>query len=88
MPTHGLVESMSHNRIYTLKFSSDEMIPLITELKDVMHALNQTWHMQCFVCATCGKTFQDGIFHWQNEKPYCVDGKSKKVFLSESECDF
>jgi len=44
---------------------------------DVMHALNQTWHMQCFVCATCGKTFQDGIFHWQNEKPYCVDDYNK-----------
>jgi len=44
---------------------------------DVMHALNQTWHMQCFTCATCGKTFQDGIFHWQNEKPYCVDDYNK-----------
>lgn len=40
---------------------------------DVMHALNQTWHMTCFVCVKCKKTFQDGIFHWQNEQPYCVD---------------
>jgi len=44
---------------------------------DVMHALNQTWHMQCFVCAACGKPFLDGIFHWQNEKPYCVDDYNK-----------
>ena len=43
-----------------------------------MHALNQTWHMTCFVCAKCGCTFQDGIFHWHNEQPYCVDGE---IFL-------
>jgi len=46
-----------------------------------MHALNQTWHMTCFVCVKCKKTFQDGIFHWQNEQPYCVDGN---VFLYRS----
>lgn len=40
---------------------------------DTMHALNQTWHMHCFVCAVCRKPFEDGVFHWQNEQPYCVE---------------
>ncbi|CAG5112234.1 Oidioi.mRNA.OKI2018_I69.chr2.g6473.t1.cds [Oikopleura dioica] len=40
---------------------------------DTMHALNQTWHMNCFVCIKCKKPFEDGVFHWQNEQPYCVD---------------
>lgn len=40
---------------------------------DTMHALNQTWHMHCFVCVKCRRPFEDGVFHWQNEQPYCVD---------------
>lgn len=38
---------------------------------DIMHALNQKWHMACFCCVICGVTFNDGIFHWVEEKPYC-----------------
>jgi len=38
---------------------------------DIMHALNQTWHLKCFCCCICGIPFNDGIFHFVNEKPYC-----------------
>ncbi len=50
-----------------------------------MHALNQTWHMHCFVCAVCRKPFEDGVFHWQNEQPYCVERKFLR-FKESTEC--
>ncbi|XP_078489557.1 PDZ and LIM domain protein 7-like [Ciona intestinalis] len=39
---------------------------------EVMHALNETWHVTCFVCTDCKQAFRDGVFHLHNEKPYCV----------------
>nr|CAB3263408.1 LIM domain-binding protein 3-like [Phallusia mammillata] len=40
---------------------------------EVMHALNQVWHVTCFVCTACQKPFRDGVFHMENDKPYCVE---------------
>ena len=45
-----------------------------------MHALNQTWHLKCFSCSICGIPFNDGIFHFVNEKPYCANGKSNIMY--------
>ena len=39
-----------------------------------MHALNQTWHVTCFVCTACGDSFRDGTFQMENDKPYCIAG--------------
>ncbi|CAK8675320.1 unnamed protein product [Clavelina lepadiformis] len=39
---------------------------------EVMHALNQTWHVSCFVCTACNQAFRDGVFHLEHDKPYCV----------------
>ena len=44
-------------------------------IQDIMHALNQKWHMACFCCKVCGITFNDGIFHWVEENPYCSQCK-------------
>ncbi|XP_077961029.1 LIM domain-binding protein 3-like isoform X5 [Gasterosteus aculeatus] len=38
---------------------------------EVMHALRQTWHTTCFVCAACGKPFGNSLFHMEDGEPYC-----------------
>ena len=51
-----------------------------------MHALDQTWHVACFVCTACNQAFSDGVFQMENDKPYCVAGKleqQKKIFFSQ-----
>lgn len=39
-----------------------------------MHALRQTWHTTCFVCAACGKPFGNSLFHMEDGEPYCEKG--------------
>ncbi|PWA20106.1 hypothetical protein CCH79_00017691 [Gambusia affinis] len=41
---------------------------------EVMHALRQTWHTTCFVCAACGKPFGNSLFHMEDGEPYCEKG--------------
>lgn len=48
---------------------------------EVMHALNQTWHMKCFVCFECRETFKDGVFQMKGDKPYCI--KDYNIMFSE-----
>lgn len=43
-------------------------------LQEVMHALRQTWHTTCFVCAACGKPFGNSLFHMEDGEPYCEKG--------------
>lgn len=43
-------------------------------LQEVMHALRQTWHTTCFVCAACGKAFGNSLFHMEDGEPYCEKG--------------
>ncbi|KAM7047289.1 LIM domain-binding protein 3 isoform 2-T2 [Acridotheres tristis] len=38
---------------------------------EVMHALKQTWHTSCFVCAACKKPFGNSLFHMEDGEPYC-----------------
>uniref|UniRef100_A0A8D2QTM9 LIM domain binding 3 n=1 Tax=Zosterops lateralis melanops TaxID=1220523 RepID=A0A8D2QTM9_ZOSLA len=38
---------------------------------EVMHALRQTWHTSCFVCAACKKPFGNSLFHMEDGEPYC-----------------
>jgi len=40
---------------------------------EVMHALNKTWCVNCFVCVSCSKPFRDGVFHLEGDKPYCIE---------------
>lgn len=42
--------------------------------QEVMHALRQTWHTTCFVCAACGKPFGNSLFHMEDGEPYCEKG--------------
>ncbi|NXA08089.1 LDB3 protein, partial [Sapayoa aenigma] len=38
---------------------------------EVMHALKQTWHTSCFVCAACKMPFGNSLFHMEDGEPYC-----------------
>ncbi|XP_074641566.1 paxillin-like isoform X2 [Tubulanus polymorphus] len=42
-------------------------------LDKCVSALDATWHPEHFVCAQCGRPFEDGDFHEKNGKPYCRD---------------
>uniref|UniRef100_A0A1I7YS45 LIM zinc-binding domain-containing protein n=1 Tax=Steinernema glaseri TaxID=37863 RepID=A0A1I7YS45_9BILA len=33
-------------------------------------AMNQNWHLGCFLCAACGKPFPGGRFVEYHDKPY------------------
>lgn len=41
-----------------------------------MHALRQTWHTTCFVCAACKKPFGNSLFHMEDGEPYCEKGRT------------
>lgn len=43
--------------------------------QEVMHALRQTWHTTCFVCAACGRAFGNSLFHMEDGEPYCEKGE-------------
>nr|XP_023658945.1 LIM domain-binding protein 3-like isoform X3 [Paramormyrops kingsleyae] len=50
---------------------------------EVMHALRQTWHTNCFVCAACGKPFGNSLFHMEDGEPYC---EKDYVVLFSTKC--
>lgn len=52
-------------------------------LQEVMHALRQTWHTTCFVCAACGKAFGNSLFHMEDGEPYCEKGEAPPPPQSE-----
>ncbi|XP_070489992.1 LIM and senescent cell antigen-like-containing domain protein 1 isoform X1 [Chironomus tepperi] len=37
----------------------------------IVNSNGQLWHIQCFVCAQCFRTFQDGIFYEFEGRKYC-----------------
>lgn len=50
-------------------------------LQEVMHALRQTWHTSCFVCAACKKPFGNSLFHMEDGEPYCEKGMANGTLL-------
>lgn len=40
-------------------------------LDSCVTALDQTWHPEHFVCASCGRSFGENGFHERDGKPYC-----------------
>uniref|UniRef100_H2YS36 Uncharacterized protein n=1 Tax=Ciona savignyi TaxID=51511 RepID=H2YS36_CIOSA len=54
----------------------------------MMHALNQTWHVTCFVCTSCNQPFRDGVFHLEHDKPYCVADYNKQFGTLCKGCGF
>ncbi|KAK0137290.1 LIM domain-binding protein 3 [Merluccius polli] len=55
---------------------------------EVMHALRQTWHTSCFVCAACGKAFGNSLFHMEDGEPYCEKDYISLFSTKCHGCDF
>ncbi|XP_075935101.1 LIM domain-binding protein 3-like [Anarhichas minor] len=55
---------------------------------EVMHALRQTWHTTCFVCAACGQPFGNSLFHMEDGEPYCEKDYISLFSTKCHGCDF
>ncbi|XP_072138582.1 LIM domain-binding protein 3-like isoform X2 [Mobula birostris] len=55
---------------------------------EVMHALRQTWHTTCFVCAACGTSFGNSLFHMEDGEPYCEKDYIALFSTKCHGCDF
>ncbi|XP_041424857.1 LIM domain-binding protein 3 isoform X10 [Xenopus laevis] len=55
---------------------------------EVMHALRQTWHTTCFVCAACRKPFGNSLFHMEDGEPYCEKDYIALFSTKCHGCDF
>ncbi|XP_069719597.1 LIM domain-binding protein 3 isoform X8 [Phaenicophaeus curvirostris] len=55
---------------------------------EVMHALKQTWHTSCFVCAACKKPFGNSLFHMEDGEPYCEKDYIALFSTKCHGCDF
>ncbi|XP_042579111.1 PDZ and LIM domain protein 5-like isoform X5 [Cyprinus carpio] len=40
-------------------------------LGEVINALKQTWHVYCFLCASCQKPIRNDTFHLEDGEPFC-----------------
>ncbi|CAF0747664.1 unnamed protein product [Didymodactylos carnosus] len=57
-------------------------------LKECCHALEKSWHPECFVCTSCKKLIGTGSFHVEEGQPYCLEDY-RRMFQSKcSSCDF
>uniref|UniRef100_A0A3B1JW12 PDZ and LIM domain 5a n=1 Tax=Astyanax mexicanus TaxID=7994 RepID=A0A3B1JW12_ASTMX len=43
-------------------------------LGEVINALKQTWHVYCFLCASCQQPIRNNTFHLEDGEPYCEKG--------------
>ncbi|NWW90396.1 LDB3 protein, partial [Rhynochetos jubatus] len=55
---------------------------------EVMHALRQTWHTTCFVCAACKMPFGNSLFHMEDGEPYCEKDYVALFSTKCHGCDF
>ncbi|XP_074527501.1 PDZ and LIM domain protein 5a isoform X3 [Halichoeres trimaculatus] len=40
-------------------------------LGEVINALKQTWHVYCFLCASCQQPIRNNTFHLEDGEPFC-----------------
>ncbi|XP_077572093.1 PDZ and LIM domain protein 5-like isoform X4 [Stigmatopora nigra] len=40
-------------------------------LGEMINALKQTWHVYCFLCASCQQPIRNNTFHLEDGEPYC-----------------
>ncbi|XP_032868557.1 LIM domain-binding protein 3 isoform X6 [Amblyraja radiata] len=87
----GFVEEQ--NNIYCEKCYEQFFAPNCAKcnakiMGEVMHALRQTWHTTCFVCAACGKSFGNSLFHMEDGEPYCEKDYIALFSTKCHGCDF
>ncbi|KAM6902686.1 PDZ and LIM domain protein 5-like [Xenentodon cancila] len=57
-------------------------------LGEVMNALKQTWHVSCFVCASCQQPIRGNMFHMEDGQPYCEKDYYTLFGTNCHGCDF
>ncbi|CAF3329569.1 unnamed protein product [Rotaria socialis] len=57
-------------------------------LKECVHALEKTWHPECFTCSACKKSIGTGSFHVEEGEPYCIEDYRRMFQAKCTSCDF
>ena len=52
--------------------------------QEVVNAMKNTYHMNCFVCVQCHQPIGTGSFHIEEGKVYCQKGNSSPVLTDVS----
>ncbi|XP_035247421.1 PDZ and LIM domain protein 5-like isoform X1 [Anguilla anguilla] len=55
---------------------------------EVINALKQTWHVNCFLCASCKQPIRDNTFHLEDGQPYCEKDYYSLFATNCHGCDF
>lgn len=57
-------------------------------LGEVISALKQSWHVSCFLCASCQQPIRSNTFHLEDGEPYCERDYYNLFGTSCHGCDF
>ncbi|XP_072351414.1 PDZ and LIM domain protein 5-like isoform X2 [Scyliorhinus torazame] len=57
-------------------------------LGEIINALKQSWHVNCFVCVACMQPIRNNIFHMEDGDPYCEKDYYNLFGTSCHGCDF
>ncbi|KPP65885.1 hypothetical protein Z043_115666, partial [Scleropages formosus] len=57
-------------------------------LGEVINALKQTWHVCCFLCASCQQPLRNNTFHLEDGEPYCESDYYRLFGTSCHGCEF
>ncbi|XP_062902933.1 PDZ and LIM domain protein 5-like isoform X2 [Mobula hypostoma] len=57
-------------------------------LGEIINALKQTWHVNCFVCVACMQPIRNNVFHMEDGEPYCEKDYYNLFGTSCHGCDF
>ncbi|KAJ8261479.1 hypothetical protein COCON_G00172020 [Conger conger] len=57
-------------------------------LGEVINALKQTWHVDCFLCTSCKQPIRDRTFHLEEGQPYCERDYNSLFSTNCHGCDF
>ncbi|XP_065107088.1 PDZ and LIM domain protein 5a isoform X2 [Paramisgurnus dabryanus] len=55
---------------------------------EVINALKQTWHVYCFLCASCQQPIRNNTFHLEDGEPYCERDYYSRFGTGCRGCDF
>ncbi|XP_059821406.1 PDZ and LIM domain protein 5-like isoform X3 [Hypanus sabinus] len=57
-------------------------------LGEIINALKQTWHVNCFMCVACMQPIRNNVFHMEDGEPYCEKDYYNLFGTSCRGCDF
>ncbi|KAM8773897.1 LIM domain-binding protein 3 isoform 3-T3 [Rhynchonycteris naso] len=82
-----------HSSVYCERCYEQFFAPICAQcntkiMGEVMHALRQTWHTTCFICAACKKPFGNSLFHMEDGEPYCEKDYINLFSTKCHGCDF